>query len=76
MRLLVEVKDYHEIDSFCDAIKNEKAKAIEIGALDKDGEDIAFNYLGIIYTGKKPTEKEVEQLLKDSNYVFNKVEIY
>lgn len=67
---LVVVDDYHDIAFVADQFLP-KAKYIEIGTT-YNGPRVHLMYVGIIYTGPKPSQSEIDDLLFRNNIILEK----
>lgn len=65
------VEDYHEIDDYEKVFKssNPKIKVVEIDSgYAEDGPDYSV-YWGLIYSGKKPNKKIINEMLKKHGFI-------
>ena len=61
----IQVEDYHDFSYVQSVMKllNPNIKVKEIATLRTEGMSLLSPYVGIVYEGKRPTEKEIEYML-------------
>jgi hypothetical protein len=61
----IQVEDYHDFSYIQSAMEllNPKIRVKEIPTLRTEGMSLLSQYVGIVYEGKRPTEKEIEYML-------------
>jgi hypothetical protein len=61
----IQVEDYHDFSYIQSAMEllNPKIWVKEIPTLRTEGMSLLSQYVGIVYEGKRPTEKDIEYML-------------
>lgn len=67
---LITVSDYHDFNGY-NILLNALNPALSVVEVDYDSDDLGYHgYIGIVYLGKKPSNKEIKALL-DKRIVVN-----